>query len=113
MNSVFLFAHFWVMFVGVNLTFFPQHFLGLQGMPRRYVRSGDEFLFWKKISRIGSVISLIGVGFFFYIIFVRILSESRVLGIFVSSVGGDWVSEIYPIQYHRNLFSNVHYYFGK
>lgn len=113
MNSVFLFAHFWVMFVGVNLTFFPQHFLGLQGMPRRYVGSGDEFLFWKKISRIGSVVSLIGVGFFFFIIFVRIFSESRVLGVFVSSVGGDWVSEVFPVQYHRNLVSNVHLSFGK
>ena len=113
MNSVLLFAHFWVMFVGVNLTFFPQHFLGLQGMPRRYVRSGDEFLFWKKISRIGSVVSLVGVGFFFFILFVRIFSESRVLGVFVCSVGGDWISEVFPMQYHRNLFSNVHLYFAK
>lgn len=89
MNSVYLFVHFWVMFVGVNMTFFPQHFLGLQGMPRRYVRGGDEFLFWNKISRIGSIISLVGVVYFFYIVFLRLFAESRVLGVFVSSVGGD------------------------
>ncbi len=57
-------AHFWFFFIGVNLVFMPQHFLGLQGMPRRIMDYQDEFAFWNKISSIGVMVTAVGVFFF-------------------------------------------------
>jgi cytochrome c oxidase subunit I len=58
--------HFWVTFVGVNLVFFPQHFLGLAGMPRRYIDYPAVFEGWNYVSSLGSYLSAFGVLIFLY-----------------------------------------------
>nr|YP_010127281.1 cytochrome c oxidase subunit I [Paraconotrochus antarcticus]QPO84685.1 cytochrome c oxidase subunit I [Paraconotrochus antarcticus] len=71
--------HFWLMFLGVNLTFFPQHFLGLAGLPRRYSDFPDSFGGWNLISSLGSSISIVGVVWFLYIIYALYATEERFL----------------------------------
>jgi len=61
--------HFWLMFFGVNLIFFPQHFLGLAGMPRRYVDYPDAFSGWNAVSTWGYYVTVIGVAVFLFGIF--------------------------------------------
>ena len=57
--------HFWLMFVGSNVLFFPQHFLGLQGMPRRYIDYADGFQTWHYVSSVGYAITLVATLVFF------------------------------------------------
>lgn len=59
---------FWIMFAGVNITFFPMHFLGLAGMPRRIPDFPDEFAGWNSISSFGSMVSVWSVLLFVYIV---------------------------------------------
>jgi cytochrome c oxidase subunit I len=61
--------HFWVFFVGVNVTFFPMHFLGLAGMPRRVPDYPDAFAGWNVIASYGSYLSAISSVFFFYVVY--------------------------------------------
>jgi len=70
--------HFWMFFLGVNLTFFPMHFLGLAGMPRRVPDYPDAFAEWNAVASFGSTISTCSVLLFFYILYVTFTSGERV-----------------------------------
>jgi cytochrome c oxidase subunit I len=59
-------VHFWVTFVAVNIVFFPQHFLGLAGMPRRYIDYPAQFAGWNYVSSMGSYLSGLGVLIFLF-----------------------------------------------
>lgn len=65
--------HFWTTFIGVNLTFFPMHFLGLAGMPRRIPDYPDAFSGWNFVSSFGSLITAFSSLFFYYIIYVALV----------------------------------------
>jgi cytochrome c oxidase subunit 1 len=70
---------FITMFLGVNITFFPQHFLGLGGIPRRYSDYPDMFINWNIISSIGSIIRIVSVFLIIFIILESLISSRNVI----------------------------------
>lgn len=90
---------FLVIFIGVNLTFFPQHFLGLRGIPRRYSDYPDSYICWNLLSSIGSIISLIGTFYFFFILWERFVSQRLVIFIKRTNFSIEWLISN-PPSYH-------------
>ena len=71
---------FWITFVGVNVMFFPQHFLGMAGMPRRIPDYPDAYAGWNMVSSIGGAISLVGALLFLYILWRTITAGEKAPG---------------------------------
>ena len=69
--------HFWLFFLGVNITFFPMHFLGLAGMPRRIPDYPDAFAGWNAVASYGSYLSALSALFFFYVVYATLVHGQR------------------------------------
>ena len=76
-NSFLARTQFWLFFIGANVIFFPQHFLGLQGMPRRYVDYPDAFAFWNYVSSVGYLIMALGMLVFFVLLIESIIRQRK------------------------------------
>ena len=99
-NRVVFTSQFFVIFVGVNITFFPQHFLGLNGMPRRYRDYPDMFLLWNTISSIGSLIRIIAILLLLYIVLEIIIVKRNIL--FRNTIINEWIIRHPPILHTYN-----------
>ena len=95
-NKILAKSHFYIIFLGVNITFFPQHFLGLNGIPRRYSDYPDFFFFWNSISSLGRIIRIISTFLFIRIIFINFINKHKIINNnFIESII-DWQININP-----------------
>nr|YP_010950990.1 cytochrome c oxidase subunit I [Thienemanniella triangula]WML69331.1 cytochrome c oxidase subunit I [Thienemanniella triangula] len=99
LNEQMLKSQFFMMFLGVNLTFFPQHFLGLAGMPRRYSDYPDAYTSWNIVSSIGSTISFIAILYFIFIIWDSIIKNRISLYPIQLNSSIEWFQKMPPMEH--------------
>lgn len=102
LNNFYLNIQFFSMFIGVNLTFFPQHFLGLRGMPRRYSDYPDTFLSWNIISSIGSLISILRLILLIFTVWEALSSKRKIINIFFLRSSLEWLNYYPPLNHSYN-----------
>nr|YP_010268836.1 cytochrome c oxidase subunit I [Halobates hayanus]UIG88215.1 cytochrome c oxidase subunit 1 [Halobates hayanus]UIG88237.1 cytochrome c oxidase subunit 1 [Halobates hayanus] len=102
MNPKWLKTQFFTMFIGVNLTFFPQHFLGLSGMPRRYSDYPDMYMSWNVISSIGSTISILGTMMFIMIMWESMVSKRKIMFAMNMNSSIEWLQNYPPAEHSYN-----------
>ncbi len=108
-NNKFLKYHFYIIFLGVNLTFFPQHFLGLSGMPRRYSDYPDFLILWNIVSSIGSIITLLSILFFIFIIWDIFYRYKIIINTQHPNSSIDWSQNLPPIKHTFNSITKLLY----
>nr|YP_009995273.1 cytochrome c oxidase subunit I [Ochthebius quadricollis]QNP09663.1 cytochrome c oxidase subunit 1 [Ochthebius quadricollis] len=99
LNNKYLKIQFLTMFIGVNLTFFPQHFLGLSGMPRRYSDYPDAYTSWNIVSSIGSMISLIAIFIFLFILWESFISMRKSISSMQMNSSIEWFQLMPPAEH--------------
>lgn len=98
-NKFYLNIQFLSIFIGVNLTFFPQHFLGLRGIPRRYTDYPDSYLSWNIISSIGSFISILRLSILLFIIWEALAKKRLIINIFFLNSSLEWLNYFPPLNH--------------
>ena len=99
-------AQFFLMFGAVNITFFPQHFLGLAGIPRRYSDYPDVFYKWNQVSSFGSLFSVFAVLIFIFLLWEALQTQRSVLFSRAPSLSREW-DDVLPLDFHRNTERSV------
>ena len=93
-------AQFFLIFIGVNLTFFPQHFLGLRGIPRRYSDYPDAITIWNVLSTIGSILSFVALLIFIAILWEALAAQRRVIASPHIPSSIEW-NDVLPLDFHN------------
>nr|QNV11594.1 cytochrome c oxidase subunit I [Lithax obscurus] len=109
LNPFWLKIQFLTMFIGVNLTFFPQHFLGLSGMPRRYSDYPDAYLSWNILSSLGSLMSTLSMIMFLIIIWESFINQRNIIFNLQINTNIDWIQNNPPSEHSFNEMPLITY----